>query len=339
MMGRAFQMLSSSDYLRRTLPADELGDNFWEWLHFAVRADGIDVVINFSMAADPDPEQPRGQWFACWTILVRDRDGWLGDVERFDGAGVDLGGGRIFARCGSNCLALQDHAYRIQARLRRQRVSVDLALFPDALPAKARVDLGQHDLSWFVVPKLRAWGTVDVCGQRHLVRGAPAYHDHNWGRVGGADLTWDWGYAHGRGPKSAFFVRLLDRRRLATYMQGLFLWHDGKPLRVLRDGELSVDRSRGEPRRLQTVPGVCSLLLPTLSCEVPAEFCVAGGGGGDRVSLTFRPRNAVRIAAPDGSDEGLLVVHECGGKAALRGVVGGLRFEEEADGFFEFVTR
>jgi hypothetical protein len=93
-------------------------------------------------------------------------------------------------------------------------------------------------------------------------------------------------------------------------------------------------------RSLQTIPGVCSLLLPSRSAEVPAGFAVDGEGRtGDRLSLSFRPGEAVRIAVPDGPGEELIIIHESTGRGVLRGQMQGQPFEVEGDGFFEFVTR
>jgi hypothetical protein len=341
MMRGVLSSLSFSDYFRRPLLDGHTARDFWEWVHFAVRTASIDLLVNFCMAVDPRAGCPPGAWVGCWMVAARDRQGWLGDVERFDQEMVTLGKGRIFAELGDNCISLQEGIYRLRGRLRRFPVALDMVLVPAAMPLRAR--LGGGGLSWFVVPRLSAWGTVQIDGRRHALQGTSAYCDHNWGPIGSADLAWEWGYTHARGgadSETVVFVRLLDKARLATRMQGLFLWRDGRPGLVLRDRRLRIRWSRGVPRRLQTIPGVCSLLLPRMSTEVPAEFSVEGeGASGDRLSFSFRPSDAVRLAIPDGAGDGLIVIHESTGGGALRGQLCGRPFELEGDGFFEFVTR
>ena len=49
-------------------------------------------------------------------------------------------------------------------------------------------------INWLVVPRLVADGEITLAGRRHVVAGALAYHDHNWGRwYWGDDLGWEWG--------------------------------------------------------------------------------------------------------------------------------------------------
>jgi hypothetical protein len=330
------------DFIRRPTAVDA-DQGFWEWLHFAIRAPGnVDVVLNLCTAADPRPELAAPSWFGCATVLVH-TDRWVGDTLRYDAREVKLGAGRIWACMGESVVRHADGKYSIHTELPRLRVRIDLELTPVGVGTSAsgvRLPAGRS-MSWHVVPRLIARGVVEIEGHAHRLHGALGYHDHNWGRIGDADLSWEWGYAHPRRPdatESVFFVRLMDRARCTTHMQGVFVWRDGLPVRLFRDRSVRFVRQGVLPLASPVVPRLCSLLLPPVSWELPASLAVEGASQDDEVLVRFETLDAARIAVPQMSDEQLLVIHEVRATARLRGRVADVLFEEEADGFFELVA-
>ncbi len=334
---------SIGDYVRRTAVPRPPQSNFWEWFHFAIRTpQGPDVVVNFCTAGDPRTRPSEDAWFGCCTVLVHDGT-WSGDCVRHEQRTVQLGAGRILVAMPDHRLSFQDDLYRLRASAHRDRVAVDLQLVPLAMPATAAgVRLASNSrLSWHVVPRLAASGTVEIRGRNYHLKEAPAYHDHNWGPIAAGDLSWEWGYAIPEGNcvlQSVFFVRLLDRAQSTTYMQGLFVWKNGQPLRVFRDRELSVSQSGARPQRCPTRPRECALLLPPTVVDVPGSLTVTAGRGEDWLSLSVELLDAIRIAIPDGPTEELLVIHETRGAAVLRGSIERTSFNFPANGFFEFIT-
>jgi hypothetical protein len=332
------------DYLRRTASADKTRCGFWEWFHFAVRLPtGPDLVVNLCTAPDPRTGASPSAWFGCSTILVHDGD-WSGDTVRHEQGEVQLGAGRVWVAMGDNTLSVRRGVYHLHASSPRDQIRLDLDFVPLAMPATATgVQLAENrGLSWFVLPRLAATGIVEVGRHTHHLQGALAYHDHNWGPLGGADLSWEWGYClpKERGaPESVFFVRILDRARCTTHMQGLFLWSGGRPLRLFRDGEMRIARTGERLQRSHVRPRVCSLLVPPLDVAVPRTLRVEGSRGEDWLALSVDLLDAIRIAMPDGPHEDLLVIHESRGLATLSGSIDGAPIEVETDGFFEFVTR
>ena len=156
-----------------------------EWVHFIVTAPGLSVLVNLSLETRGPSPSPR-------LLLLAYTDRWHGEVEAYPPGEVDLRQGRVDAAFGPNVVRLRPDGYHVRAALRDGSVRVELVFHPVAMPLLAlRLPLGlAGDLSWLAAPRLIARGTVDVAGPRHVIEGAPAYHDHNWGRF-------DWGRASG----------------------------------------------------------------------------------------------------------------------------------------------
>jgi hypothetical protein len=169
-------------------------DSTWaEWHYFNVVLDEERWVYVTLMVAG-EVGVP-GRWGGRILLTVRDAGGahrsltrdLAGDEVRFDTASPDLRfGERAFVR-------LEDSVYRVRADA--GGVRVDLAVVPSSRRHFPPTDLGGSELvSGYTAPALHAVADGTVCLPRcEAVRGAQAYHDHNWGVW--RDVSWEWGSA------------------------------------------------------------------------------------------------------------------------------------------------
>jgi hypothetical protein len=136
-----------------------------------------------------------GRWGGRILLTVREPDGTHrsltrdlpGEQVRFDTASPDLRfGERAYVR-------LEGDAYRVAADAGGMRV--DLRVRPAPRRYFPPTDLGGSELiSGYVTPGLYARADGTVCLPACVpVRGAQAYHDHNWGVW--RDVSWEWGSA------------------------------------------------------------------------------------------------------------------------------------------------
>jgi hypothetical protein len=169
-------------------------DSTWaEWHYFNVVLDERRWVYVTLMVAG-EVGVP-GRWGGRILLTVREPDGTHrsltrdlpGEEVRFDTASPDLRfGERAYVR-------LEGDAYRVAADAGGLRV--DLRVQPSPRRYFPPTDIGGSELvSGYVAPALhaRADGTVCLPGCEP-VRGAQAYHDHNWGVW--RDVSWEWGSA------------------------------------------------------------------------------------------------------------------------------------------------
>jgi hypothetical protein len=340
------QAIARADYLRRS-PARIGGlGGHKEWMHFCVHVDGIDLLVNFSLVDDLGGQLPLGTEHARLTVLVREPDGrWDGAVERFDPREVTVVGGAIDMRFGPNELRWDHGAYRIRVRMRERAVAMDLVLEPSVMPALSNnihLDPGTP-LNWLVLPRLQAAGEVVLGDRRVRFTAAPAYHDHNWGHFAwGRDFAWEWCYAlplRSEVPWSLVFVRLDDRARTRTYMQGLFLWRGPRPIRVFRGRDVRV-RQHGflPPRPVMKIPRAMALIAPSWAADVPTRVEVAARAEGDELELEFESHDLAQVIIPNDTDaHGVTIINEVSGQLHARGRVRGEPVALSGPAIFEFV--
>jgi hypothetical protein len=89
--------------------------------------------------------------------------------------------------------------YRLHARSRDAGLEVELEVAPADLPRALASDvrgyLDWEEASWLAtMPAARATGTLRAGRRTVPVRGAPAYHDHNWGMWLLPSRTWSWAH-------------------------------------------------------------------------------------------------------------------------------------------------
>ena len=336
-MGDALgQAIAALDYLRGP-PVDPPGAvGHKEWLHFCVQDAGVELLVNFSFMATGSGE-PRAR-----TVLLWRESTWEGSVEEPaevfappGGMAMRLGGHGVTFRRGGFDLVLQSGRVRGALRL-------EPATFPMSL-ANVSLERG-HRLRWVVVPRLRASGEVTVDGRRHVLRDAPAYHDHNWGLFAwGSDFAWDWGFALPLAPDnpwSLVFSCVSNAGRTVVQQQALALWHGDRQVRLFRDAELTLERGAlRRPGRLTKVPPVMALLSPGTATDVPATLIVRARAQTDEATVTFRAGEIAPILVPNDGPRGVTAINEVTGTVSAHGFVAGRRVELEGRGVFEFLGR
>jgi hypothetical protein len=210
-------------------------DSTWaEWHYFNVVLDeGRWVYATLMVAGEVGVP---GRWGGRILLTVREADGshrsltrdLPGEQVRFDTASPDLRfGDRAFVR-------LEGDGYRVAADA--GGVRVDLRVSPAPRRYFPPTDLGSDSLiSGYVTPALYARADGTVCLPRcEAVRGAQAYHDHNWGVW--RDVSWEWGSASDAELSLLYGVV----RGAGTGAEGLFAYLvDGRGVRgVYRPGEI-----------------------------------------------------------------------------------------------------
>src|SRR5690606_32830349 len=316
-----------------------------EWLHFAVHAPDVDVVVNFSIVSS-GPGTRRGQGSARVgrvAILVH-TDRWQGGLERCPDAALAVRDAGTRLLLGESRLELRDGRFFLEATLASGELSASLELEPITRPVQIQNFALENGppMSWLVVPRLLATGWVRHPGGTVRVARAPAYHDHNWGRFEwGADFTWEWGYALPREPHvpwSLVFVRISDRARLSDWVSGLFVWSGDTPERAFAADELDVaHEGLLRQERLLKIPGVLGLLSPGTDTDVPRRLVVSARRGADHVDLAFESRTLAQLLVPHERGSGLTAIHEVAGRVRVQGAITGAPIDFESPSIFEFL--
>lgn len=331
--------LQNVDFLRWVPPAPGEPRDLKEWQHVLVYTRDVQVLVNFSLLADPFD---RGVGWCGRVILLVDRGGWRGGVRRFPASEVSARAGFADVVIGVSRFALEGGGYRVQAEMDGLKVDLwldprtDAALFTNQRLARGR------ELSWAVVPRLSARGVVVVDGERHELVDAPAYHDHNWGRFRwGDDFTWTWASIlpwDSANPWCASLMRLTDRGRGTVRYQALLLWRERTLVRAWRDHELGFELEGLFPTvDAPVVPPVMRLLVDGPS-DVPERITVVAGRGDERVRIRFEVEGLSRLAMPDEvRPDGVTILNEASGAVSMTGTVGGEPISLEGPGVFELI--
>ncbi|MFP2929919.1 hypothetical protein ACLESO_32940 [Pyxidicoccus sp. 3LG] len=338
------ELLPRLDYFRRS-PA-RLGGRggHKEWQYFLVSVGDGHFLINFSLQDDPWAVDPRRAEVARLTLLACG-EAWEGGMERFPEEEVHVLPGRIDARFGANTLRFDRGRYVLTVALPEHALSAELELVPTMRPLLfANHPLSSREqLSWVVVPRLEARGTITVGARTHRMERAPAYHDHNWGHFRwGGDFAWEWAHALPPDPNhpwSAVFIRMTDRRRTRVRYQTLFLWRHGGTPRIFRDSDLRLTHEgRFQPTRRLPVPPELAVLAPGLAWDLPASTELTAAQGDDTFHLHFAARELAQVITPGESESHTVsVLNELSGRVVSRGRIGGETFELEATGVYELI--
>ena len=317
-----------------------------EWLHFSIGGPDLTLLVNMSVVDDQRPSVPRGCERGRVLVLVRDSGGWGGGADEVGAAELEVHGGRVFVALAESSVDLVAGVFVVKVRLRDRPIAFELELRPRAFPSMASnvaIGPGEEPINWVVVPDLSADGWLEIAGARRQIRGAPAYHDHNWGYFSHRDFAWQWGHAlpdDGASPFSAVFARLLNGAQTETYMQSRRLWRDGRQYRVFREDEVEVS-AEGLLRKddFFTVPRTARLLTGGTAADIPKRLRIEAKGRGDAVSACFEAIDAARIAVPNEHDLGTTLIHEVVGVFELRGVVRGEPVALGGHAVFEYLGR
>lgn len=341
----AGDLLERCDFWRRS-PASAGGPaGHKEWSYFCVLADDLQLVTAFSLTDHLSPSAACRDRIeqARLTLLARSGvSGWTGAVDTCTPETVALEAGRIDARFGDHALTFTRGMYRLDIALRQPPLDAVLWLRPVARPALTRsIPLGGGTpMQWFVVPRLEVSGEVHLASHVHRLDGAPAYHDHNWGRfLWGGDFAWEWGIALGAAaPWSLIYYRITDRARHVTVSQGLLLWNDERHGRTFRDGDLAV----GGHGRLRTagclrVPRVMQLAIAGSAGDLPKHLEISARNGSDAIDLAFDLETCAQVCIPDDEDgEGVTSISECPAQATVTGRIGGCAVDFSCHAVVEF---
>lgn len=257
-------------------------DSTWaEWHYFNVVLDESRWMYVTLMVAG-EVGVP-GRWGGRVLITVREPDGTHhsltrdlpGEQVRFDTTSPDL---RFRERAS---VRLEGGLYRVVADA--GGVRVDLRVSPAPRRYFPPTDLGGTELtSGYVTPALFATadGTVCLPGCQS-VRGAQAYHDHNWGVW--RDVSWEWGSASDRDLSLLYGVV----RGGSAPAEGLFAYVvDGHGVRgVYRPGGLRVTAWQTASVGGRTV-------------RVPSAFEFADARQGLRVTVDVAAVHVTDMARP-----------------------------------------
>jgi len=325
------------DALRPPLPTDPDALAYKDWLHLNVfdHATGVIGLFNTSLHGAPTAAASR----TIGTALVHVPDiGWAGNVavRGFDETAI-----------GQSSVALD----RLAVAAFPDRVLVS-AHYPDdafgaTVTARAaarpvaveeRLAFGPGWISWYVVPRLTASGSVTTGTTTIDVRRASAYYDHNWGRWHwGDDVAWEWGAFMAESPGPAIVIsRTTDREHRHGSRPTLIVEQSSARRRFSGGVTLLLEGLFDAP--LRRLPGVMAALhQDRAKPSIPRHVRIRAADGIDDIELTFTTRAAAQLIAADPFRAGYGFIHELVGSFTIRGNLAGERCDAEGLGVFEYV--
>jgi hypothetical protein len=340
-MSDLYRLIPAHDYMRVGVPGGMTTDHK-EWHHFCVLGSDVDVIANFSLSRDVRYGCQVGRVI----LLVREaHNGWDGDVDSVPARDVLATAGDTAMQVGSNSLRFGPDGYTISISLQERPLTARLTLAPRSLPLLARTNavIGDGRVSWLMVPRLSATGTVVVDRRVYRLDQAPAYHDHNWGHWRcGQDFAWQWGFGLPDGhdyPWTVVFQRMTDRTRNTTTELIMALWYGGDLYRLFHQKEIDV-RMTGpaDAEPALKLPRVLSLVAPGQTSDVPDRLVVTARSGRDCAQMTFETRDLAQVLVPNETDLGMTIINEVRGRVHLDGHVKGNSIASEGEGIYEFLT-
>lgn len=338
------RIFEEQGYLRRSTSLLPGARGFKEWLHFAVHAPGLDMLVNFSIVDDIRARAPLGAEIGRVICMVRDTR-WDGDLDQYSAQDVSIRSGHFDARFGQCSATYANGKIRLRGALRRRPIAFDLELTPLVVPTPAfNIQLNHcPPIHWLVVPKLSAAGRVEIDGRRHHLDNAVAYHDHNWGGFPwGGDFAWEWGAGAplaDESPWTLVFVRLTDRGHLSDLTQSVFLWKGAHQHRLFRGNELRI-RHEGllRPTRVFKLPHVMAQVSPGTATDIPERLLIAASGNGDDIQCSFRCEDVGQVIIPNDRDLGVTIINEVSGALEVSGRVHGEPVAMACPAIFEFLS-
>ena len=344
MTSRISNMLTRSDYFRRS--PSRLGGpaEHKEWQHFILHTQDVHLLINFSLVDDRYARDRRRGEIARLIVLARGTE-WDGDVDTFQAAEVAVPAGRIEARFGESWMRFEDDRYHLNVVLRDRPITAELEMKPTIVPTmSSNQPLSRtRNISWLFVPRLVCRGRVTVGDRTIEVDNAPGYHDHNWGHFRwDDDFSWEWGSAlplDPANPWSVVYMRMCDRGRSLCRSQALYIGYGEEQFRFFRDQDLRVTLiGRLEQERCLKVPRVMAMLSPGTAKDLPAELIVTARAGGDHVEMRFCLEEVSQLVLPSEMRlDGVTTINEVSGNVTMRGTIKNRTVEMDGPGVFEFI--
>jgi hypothetical protein len=339
-------LIAQADLFHWPVPQGARAGWHKEWYHFCILGESIHVIVNLSLSGDTRPAAPSGAQLARVLVMTRSvaRDiAWDGDVETLPWRDVCIASNAIDARFGHNTVRFQDGSFDLSVALQDRPIALKLSLRPLALPLVMRSNacIGEGSLNWLVAPRLAASGAVTVGRSVHVLKDAPAYHDHNWGRwLWGQDFAWQWGFGlQADAPWSAVFYRTTNRARSRVRDLSLALWKGERLQCVFAGREVQVHQSGYLSRpRVDKYPRVMALVSPETTTDVPRHLDVIASTGGDELRCHFLAEDVAQVVIPNETDLDSTLVNEAVGRVTLEGRVEGETVSMEGKGSFEFLN-
>ncbi len=336
--------VAATDFVRRSPFAVGGRGAHKEWQHFAILAPDVDLLVNFSLCDDTRPGARPGAEMPRLVMLAR-TDKWDGDIETYAMREARVAPGAIDLELGENRLAFRDGAFEIDARLRERSLAVHLRLTPVTAPAfvPSIPMLDGPPLHWVVVPRLAVEGVLLSGGRTHVLDGALAYHDHNWGHFQwGHDVAWEWGFVlpdDARVPWTVTFVRLTNRARTVALAHKMLVWRGADMVRVFRERELAheSDLDHLQLAHLFKVPRPLALVAPERLTDVPRAIETRAAADGEWVTCRCETFDDAQVLIPSDTELGVTIFNEVSARATVSGRIGGEDLSFSGRSIMEFI--
>jgi hypothetical protein len=319
--GTLARSIAATDFVRRSPFAVGGRGGHKEWQHFAILSKEVDLLVNFSLCDDTRSEARPGAEVPRLVLLARTGT-WDGDIETYSIKDARVTPGAIELEFGESRLTFRDGVFEIDARLGERPMAVHLRLTPVTMPAfvPSIPMLDGPPLHWVVVPRLAVEGTL-LCNDRtHVLDGALAYHDHNWGHFQwGHDVAWEWGFVlpdDARVPWSVTFVRLTNRARTVALAHKMLVWRGADLARVFREREVEheSDLTHLSLSRLFKVPRPLALVAPERLTDVPLAVETRAEAEGEWVTCRCEPFDDAQVLIPSDTELGVTIFNEVSGR-------------------------
>lgn len=335
------RVIAMTDHFRFPPAGPNRDDGYKEWHHFCIMGREVQAILNFNLSYQREsPETP----LARVVLLVRDH-AWDGDVDTVLARDVIVRRGQIDARFGHNHIRFQNGVFDLSVALENRPVALTLHLEPITSPLlRSSTPIGEGKISWLVVPRLAASGTITTGERVYRLDQAPAYHDHNWGAWRwGQDFAWQWGFAlpdRTDMPWSVVFDQVTDRARNRIMELRLAVWNGPLIQRLFMHDEIQM-RPQGyyaAPARLPKFPRIMALVMPEATTDVPHRLEVSARSRGDHLDFCFEATDVAQIAVPNETDLKTTVINEVSGRLEMEGKIKGEPVAMCGRGFFELLT-
>jgi hypothetical protein len=304
-----------------------------EWHHVVMHHPEVSVLVNYSETVDCI-----GRSVLRAMVMVHTHE-WTHELLTSDEGASSIAVLTLDWRLDDRA-SFRWTGDRYRATFRGSRIEFDLELVPncDAQFVSAAPLSANERISWVIVPRLAASGSVRVAGRDITVTDVPSYHDHNWGHFAwGGDFAWEWIAATGD-DWSLTASRLLDGNRGTTTAQYLLFEVDGRTT-VFRDAEVTV-RTAGllGPVPAAVVPGVMRMVAPTSVDDVPRTFTLVARREDQTVHATIAPDVVARVVMPsDVRCDAVTVLAETLGAASVQASTGGRVVDDHRRGVLELL--
>lgn len=275
-----------------------------EWHHVVVHHPDASILLNLSESVEAD-----GRSIVRAVVMVHHAGGWVSESLTAEAGEATINPLTLDLRIGNRArLRWADGRYEV--RLDCARLRLDLSLTPISGPQLLSGGVLSNDerISWLIVPRLLATGSLHCDDVAVELFEAPSYHDHNWGHFAwGGDFGWEW--ASGTAADWSFTAsRLLDRTRTRVSAQYLHV-EDDTTSATFRDAEITVEHiGRLGPVVAPVVPGVMRLVTPVSLEDIPQVMIWRARRRDQAVEITVTPTSVARLVIPSDVDATRVVV-------------------------------